>query len=401
VQTNEFTLPEVIAANPYLGYASASIGKWHLGNAATSPTVNGGWPHFSGALGGGVQSYTSWTKTVNGVSTANYTTYATTDNVDDALAWIQQHGTNRWFLWLAFNAGHAPFHKPPDGLHSYDSLSGTQGDITANPRPYYEAMIEAMDTEIGRLLSQVDINDTTVLFIGDNGTPARVIQMPFSNARGKDTLYEGGVRVPFIVAGSGIVNPGRSSDAIVHCVDLYATILELAGALAPAILPTDSRSLASILLNQPFTPAEDAVLMENETSVGQSGLATRRGNFKLIRPNGASEEFYDLASDPLETVNLLTETLNTEQQAALETLRARLDVWRNVPNAQNPRLGAQFSTETPWFANANLSLWRAADVGTTNWTPVSNASVENLGSTIGLTDPQPPPGGAFYRVRAD
>src|SRR4029434_103993 len=113
--------------------------------------------------------------------------------------------------WLAFNAGHAPFHKPPDGLHSYDSLSGTQGDITANPRPYYEAMIEAMDTEIGRLLSQVDINDTTVLFIGDNGTPARVIQMPFSNARGKDTLYEGGVRVPFIVAGSGVVNPGRSS----------------------------------------------------------------------------------------------------------------------------------------------------------------------------------------------
>jgi arylsulfatase A-like enzyme len=79
VQTNEFTLPEVIGANPQLGYATASIGKWHLRSAASSPNTASGWPHFSGALGGGLQSYTSWTKTVNGASTPNYSVHATSD----------------------------------------------------------------------------------------------------------------------------------------------------------------------------------------------------------------------------------------------------------------------------------------------------------------------------------
>jgi arylsulfatase A-like enzyme len=403
LQTNEFTLPEVLAANPQRGYAAASIGKWHLGGGMTGPNINGGWAHFSGALGGAVQSYTSWAKTVNGVSTPNYMTYATSDNVNDARTWIQQRGTNRWFLWLAFNAGHAPYHKPPNALHSYDSLPGTQADITANTRPYYEAMIEAMDTEIGRLLLQVDTNETTILFIGDNGTPGRVIQPPFSSARGKDTLYEGGVRVPFIIAGPEVVAPGRTSEAIVHCADIYATILELAGASLPMALPSDSRSLLPILLNQPFTPAEEAVLMENESGVAmaQSGRAVRRGNFKLIVPTSGSEEFYDLASDPLETANLLAQSLTAEQAAALQALRGKLSVWQNVPNLENAQRGAQFSTETRWFANASLSLWRSGDVAMTNWTEVSNATIQDAGFTIRLADPQPPTGRAFYRARND
>ena len=403
VQTNEFALPEVIGLNLQLGYACASIGKWHLGGAATGPNIAGGWPHFSGALGGALQSYTSWTKTVDGRSTANYSVYATTDNVNDALSWIQQRGTNRWFLWLAFNAGHTPYHKPPNNLHSYDSLSGTQADITANPRPYYEAMIEAMDTEIGRLLSQIDTNQTAVLFLGDNGTPGRVIQPPFSSARGKDTLYEGGVNVPLIVAGPDIANPGRSGDAVVHCVDLYATILELIGAPLPRVLPTDSRSLVPILLNQPFAPTEQAVLMENETSgpVGQSGRAVRYGDFKLIQPTGAAEEFYDLASDPLEATNLLNGALTAEQQSMLDLLRAKLNSWRNVPNAQRPQLASQFVVETAWFANANLSLWRATDLVIGSWTQVTNATVQDLGFTFRIVDPLPPLERAFYRLRND
>jgi arylsulfatase A-like enzyme len=403
LQTNEFTLPEVLAAHPQPGYAPASIGKWHLGGGMTGPNTIGGWAHFSGALGGAVQSYTSWTKTVNGVSTPNYTAYATTDNVNDALAWIQQRGTNRWFLWLAFNAGHAPYHKPPNALHSYDSLPGTQADITANTRPYYEAMIEAMDTEIGRLLSQINTNETTILFIGDNGTPGRVIQPPYSSARGKDTLYEGGVRVPFIIAGPQVVAPGRTSDAIVHCADIYATILGLAGATLPAVLPSDSRSLVPILLNQTFAPAEAAVLMENESAVptAQSGRAVRHGCFKLITPTSGSEEFYDLTSDPLETVNLLAQSLTAEQAAALQVLRGKLSRWQNVPNLENAQRGAQFSTETRWFANANLSLWRSADLAATNWAQVSDAAVQDLGFTIRVTDLQPPTGRVFYRARND
>ncbi|HKQ39790.1 MAG TPA: sulfatase-like hydrolase/transferase, partial [Verrucomicrobiae bacterium] len=403
VQTNEYTLPEVISANAQLSYSCASIGKWHLGGAAAGPNTAGGWPHFSGSLGGALASYTSWMKTVDGRSTPNYSVYATTDNVNDALSWIQQRGTNRWFLWLAFNAGHTPYHKPPNNLHSYDSLSGTQADITANPRPYYEAMIESMDTEIGRLLSQIDTNQTTILFLGDNGTQGRVIQPPFSSSRGKDSLYEGGVRVPFIVAGPDIVNRGRSSDAVVHCVDLYATILDLVGVPLPAVLPTDSRSLLPVLLSQPFTPAERAILVENETTApaGQSGRAVRYSNFKLIQPTGSAEEFYDLARDPLEATNLLLRTLTAEQQATLALLHAKLDAWRNIPNAQRPEVATQFALETSWFANANLSLWRSPDLGSANWIQVTNAMVQDHGFSFRVVDPQPPFSRAFYRLRSD
>jgi arylsulfatase A-like enzyme len=150
--------------------------------------------------------------------------------VNDALQWISQRGTNSWFLWLAFNAGHTPFHKPPNELHSSDALPGTAIHINANPRLYYEAMIEAMDTEMGRLLTNmtrtnanVSLTNTMIIFLGDNGTPRQVIQPPYSASRAKGTLYEGGIRVPLIVAGAGVISPNRVSTEVVHCVDLFAT----------------------------------------------------------------------------------------------------------------------------------------------------------------------------------
>ena len=79
-------------------------------------------------------------------------------------------------LWLAYSAPHTPYHLPPQNLHSRN-LSGTDADINSNPRSYYLAAIEAMDTEIGRLLSSLDqdtLRDTLIIFMGDNGTPGRV-----------------------------------------------------------------------------------------------------------------------------------------------------------------------------------------------------------------------------------
>jgi hypothetical protein len=156
-------------------------------------------------------------------------------------------------------------------------------------------------------------------------------------------------------------------------------------------------------LNQTFSPLEDAVLVENESSapMAQSGRAVRRGDFKLIAPDGGSEEFYDLRADPLESTNLLSGNLTATQSAALDIMRAKLAAWRNVPNLENPQRNAQFSAETPWFANANLSLWRAADLSISNWVQVGNPVVQDLGFTIRLTDPQPPAGKAFYRARSD
>lgn len=401
--TNESTLPELLASSGS-GYACAHVGKWHLAPGGTAPNNIGGWPHFSGSIPGGVQSYTSWARVVNGTQ-ATQTTYATTVNVNDALSWISAQGTTKWFLWLAFNAGHTPLHKPPNDLHSYDSLSGTTQNINNNPRPYYEASIEAMDTEIGRLLAGVNLADTTVIFIGDNGTPNNVIQPPYTSGQGKDTLREGGVRVPFFISGPDVVNPDRTSSALVHVVDVFATVLELAGvnpaAAQPAALPSDSRSLVPILNNQAFTPAQDAVLVElgtTQVANAKSGRAARRGDYKLLRYDDATEEFFNVTADPTETTNLLAGTLTTAQLAAYDDLGARLDAWANMPTLQgSPIAGTTFGVDVGWFYGHAFSLWRSTDLST--WSQVTGATAQDNGSTIRLTDPTPPGDRAFYRVQ--
>ncbi len=411
VRTNEVTLPELLSPT----HRTAAFGKWHLGSGNSGPNAVGGWPHFAGMLNGGfgmsATNFWLWTKVTNGVSRANHFGYATTDNVNDALAWLGQQGTNRWFLWLAFNAPHTPYHLPPTNLcPHYAGLSGTAADIQQNPRRYFEASVETMDTELGRLLANINTNETTVLFLGDNGTVQRVIQPPYNIAgRAKDTLYEGGVRVPFIIAGPDIAQPGRVSTAVVHVVDVFATVLDLAGvnstAVLPRGLPNDSRSLTSILRNEPFTPAEAAVLVEDTaaTPAGSlTGRTARLGSHKLIQWDTGAEEFYDLAVDPLEATNLVSRTFTVAQQTALAELRGKLVAWTNRPEiVGQARAGSPFSVDAGWFVNANFSLWRNSSPATTNWSRVTGAAMQNFGDRIRLTDPQAPGGDTFYRVRQE
>lgn len=196
-----------------------------------------------------MSDYTSWMKVVDGTSQTS-TTYATTDNVNDAVAWIQSQGSQSWFLWLAFNAPHTPLHRPPLELHDYDTISESADNSS---REHYEAMVQAMDTEIGRLLESVDLQETTVIFLADNGTPGAVVQSPFSRTHAKDSIYEGGIRVPLIVTGAGVDASlhGSVNTDLLHACDLYSTILELFGVAPSQVYPTelvlDSRSFLPAL----------------------------------------------------------------------------------------------------------------------------------------------------------
>ncbi|MDF7824959.1 sulfatase-like hydrolase/transferase [Pontiellaceae bacterium B12227] len=329
---SEITLPELFAAQQ-LDYQLASFGKWHLGGGDTGPNDIGGWPHFSGSLGGSLGSvsqprtYYNWTKVVNGVSTSLTDAYATSENVTDAVNWIDDQGTNNWFAWIGFNAAHTPFHKPPTDLHTYSLPIGAP---TNNPRPHFEAMIESMDTEMGRLLAGLDTNDTTIIFLGDNGTDSTVIQPPYDiTGRAKGTLYEGGTHVPMIVAGPDVVAGGRTSDSVVHCADLFATILELAGGSLPASGGEDSRSLVPIFGNQTFAPSNDWILVESDSLLGNTttGRAIRNDQYKLIRIEGRADKFYDMSVDELESTNLLNGSLTAAEQAVYDTFSAQLDSW--------------------------------------------------------------------------
>ena len=152
---DEFTLPDVFEAAES-SYALASFGKWHLTagqGRATDPNVIGGWPHFSGTLGGGLPDYFNYQKVVNGVA-IDVSGYATTETVDDAAAWISLRGSSPWFCWIGFNAAHTPFHRPPQALHNYDSVPNNPTGPAR--RRAYEASLQALDTELARLLKGID-----------------------------------------------------------------------------------------------------------------------------------------------------------------------------------------------------------------------------------------------------
>ena len=332
----EMVIPKALKTTlPVL--ATANVGKWHLSDddngGADNPNLMG-YDYYSGLLSGALSDYYLWDKTVNG-DTSQVDNYATSENVDDAINWLAEQ-TQPWFLWLAFNAPHTPFHLPPMDLHGFDQLTGTTEDIDANPLPYYQAMVEAMDTEIGRLLTYLDARGftekTTIIFIGDNGTPSEVTTAPFDPDRAKGTVYEGGINIPMVIAGPRVVNPGRMVTDLVSTVDLFATILNLfdvnPGDVVPATTTIDSISLLPYIENTDGS-SRITVVSEYFTREGitlpNAAKTIRNWRFKLIRFENGTEEFYNLTRDPFETNNLLDGNLRDFQLNNYNRLRGELD----------------------------------------------------------------------------
>ena len=360
----EFTLPDAFAANSGLDYQLKHIGKWHLGGANTAPCLIGGWPSYAGATGAEVTDFYNWAKvTGSGASatSATSTTYATTDNVNDALAFIatQTAASKPWFTWIAFNAPHSPYHKPLDALHSYDTTVANWATLptAGNEMVHYNAAIEAMDTEIGRLLAGVDLNTTTVIFVGDNGTPALTLQSPFPANRGKFTLYEGGIRVPLIIRGPDVVSPGRASTVLTHVLDVYATILEMAGIDVASTIPNgtvlDSQSLKPVLLNQSVTRPRvfDDYFDLGFPALVDSGRVARDAQYKLTRLKNGTDRFYDLSADPYEATNLVG-SMNTAQTTAYNSLITQLADVNTAPTIST----VANQTTTPGVATSALAF---------------------------------------------
>jgi len=336
IEPDEITLPMMLDAHPALGYTHANIGKWHLSanNNSGDDTPNRmGWGHFSGIISGGVQDFFSWSKIVNGRE-IYVERYATTSLVDDAIEWVdQQEGP--FFLWMAFNAPHSPFHVPPEGLHTQDL--GRQGACPQNrDQTCYRAAIEAMDAEIGRLLGALSPEvraQTNIIYLGDNGTPGQVVQSPVTSNRAKASLYEGGAHVPFVIAGPAVVDGGRRVEAVMDVTDVFATVLELAGvpsnALVPAGTEIDSVSLVPYLQNPgqaPLRPWAMTQLLAWRNQRTNVGKAVRDAHFKLIRFDDGDEEFYELRVDPFEGNELLASgPLAGDAQTSYTALAAVLD----------------------------------------------------------------------------
>jgi len=339
--TEEYTLPMAFRANEALGYSTAAIGKWHLAD-----TRNGwldhpnrvGFDHYSGLITGTTGTYFSWNEVVNGETTGE-TGYTPADKADDAIAWIAEQGDEPWFMWFAFNLPHTPIHLPPEDNWQADHSDLDSGTISADDSDaYFDAMMEAMDTQIGRLLASMDdtVRDNTyVIFLGDNGTSGGQVRAPFQNGRAKGTIYEGGVNTPLIITGPGI-EPGTVPDALVNSSDLFLTIMEMAGIDPDETIPDDvthdSVSFMPVLSN-PEGPSPRDWIYVDEFFGGFAGVETadyamRNERYKLLRFDG-NEEFYDLDVDPYEHIDLLAGELSSEERVEYLALREEISRLRS------------------------------------------------------------------------
>jgi arylsulfatase B len=322
------TILQAVSKAP-TNYATAVIGKWHVSGRNADPNIPAqfGAQYYAGFLTGALTDYYAWDVIINGTQHPE-TRYSTTALTDYAIDWV---GTQKqpWFLWLAYNAPHTPFHVPPAGLYTQSGLN--QGDLVTaqNVLKMYFAAAEALDHELGRLLVSLpdDVrSNTTVFFIGDNGTPQCVIQAPFSATHAKDSIYEGGIHIPMIVAGAGVTRIGQREAALINSTDLFATFADIAQ--VKQSLPADSISFASALTSTAFKGRTHAYM--DFRSDGKVITAIRDARYKLIEFDESQRQLFDLQADPYETNDLLATTTTITTNAIVDALIAKREALQVV-----------------------------------------------------------------------
>ena len=325
-------------------YAHALFGKYHLAGGNSSnldPRAGVSYPqapgilqhlrdigvtNFRGFVSGGIDDYFDWvTWDTNAPPIAN-TTYAATGLTDIAIDFIHEQDTTRpnqpWFAYQSYNSPHFPNQVPPRELHSVDlgPIGNPAPGVVSNTLPNYKAMIQSLDTEIGRLLEEVDLETTTVIFIGDNGTPANVKDTGTGVRGSKGSVYEGGVHVPLIVAGAGVTRRGRE-DALVVSSDLFATILSLTGVSVSQV--NDSYSFKPLLADAAATNGRTHSFTEIGANATSRIWTIRDSRYKLLYTSRRFE-LYDLVADPLEATNLYASAPHAAARATLEAKIAAL-----------------------------------------------------------------------------
>lgn len=318
--TSETLLPARLRA---AGYVTGWIGKWHLGAAPEFAPQKRGFMETYGFIGGG-HRYREWKENAaveytvpverNGVA-VEPPAHLTEALGREAAAFVRRHPGEPWFLYLAFNAPHTPNEPTPERLARFSSI--------ADPlRQKYAAQVSLMDDAIGAALGALrdsgQESRTLVFFFSDNGGPVGINGSDNTPLRGvKGNVYEGGVRVPFVIAWPGKITGGRNDDRPVSSVDVFATALALAGAPMPTDKKYDSVNLLPYLTGEKSGAPHERLFWRNGAL-----LAVREGDWKLVRGAKKPDELYNLASDIGESRDLAA-----ANPAVVARLAGALDAW--------------------------------------------------------------------------
>ena len=320
------------------GYATGFIGKWHLSHRKGAD-ANGPWEpqlrpehqgfdlNIGGCDRGGPPSFFEPYGIPN-IPPRRKGDYLPERLADECISFLRTNQAKPFFLcWWDYSV-HYPIQAPEQLIQKYRQRPGVKD-------PAYAAMIEGMDTAIGRVLQELDFlglaTNTLVLFTSDNGSlfgnePLRA---------NKGFLYEGGIRVPWIVRWPGIVKPGSTCSVPVISTDTYSTLLEAAGLQPVPEQAPDGESLLP-LLRQTGSLQRKALYFHYPNYAfhqrNRLGGAIREGDFKLIRNyDDDSLELYNLAADLGETRNL-----SATHPEMTQRLTAKLESWLKSSGARMP-----------------------------------------------------------------
>lgn len=311
------------------GYSTTHVGKWHLGDRQASidhPRLSG----FDHSIRWqGKNDYFHWTEYVDGEPTKKTGYFP--DSMGRHVIRTITDAQAPFFIYYATKLGHTPYHDPPE---SHRSTKGSLGYA----RVQHRAMVEAIDTVLGDVLSAVDLSTTYVIVLGDNGSPGATVAPPFSLKKNKNSLFESGLSVPFVVAGPGVAQ-GQRCDELVCITDIFATIRELSGLGPPTRGAEDSISFAR-LLKDPSANGERLSLyvhrFPHKGAPGPNQRAVRTKRWKLIEDMRAHKtQLFDLDADPFEQENLAARAEgDSEESEALAKVMTELQArWPDLEPA--------------------------------------------------------------------
>ena len=304
-----------------LGYATIAVGKWHLGNQPENLPTKRGFDEFYGTLNNTPFFHpTNFidSRISNEVRTVTDPNFYTTDAyADRSIDWIEKNKSKPWFLYLPFNAQHAPLQAPKKYLERFPK-------ITDEKRQLFAAMMASMDDAIGRVVGKIRAlgqeENTLIFFIADNGGPTASTTSHNGPLRGfKMTTFEGGPRVPYIAQWKGKIPAGKTYDLPVMNLDVLPTAIIAAGGKTDPSWLLDGVDLMPYLTGKPTSRPHQTLYWRYGPQ-----WAIRHGDLKLVVSKGGSgqPELYDLATDIGESKDLAS-----AQPAKVKELQALWDKW--------------------------------------------------------------------------
>ena len=323
---SQITLADVLKKD---GYATCALGKWHLGIERAYHPMQRGFDEFYGFLGHGGHDYFDLKRTgefynsiLRNYEPIDETSYLTDNLGREAVAFIGRNEKKPFFLYLAFNAVHFPMQAPREVIRKYD---------TGVPnRDILMAMLECENNAIGKVLDELERRkldrNTIVVFVSDNGGARNNSSNNGALRDYKHSVYEGGIRIPFMISWPGRLRADSVSQEPVMFLDIMPTLVAATGAEMPSGRVYEGRNMLPVLTGKSSAPLHDALFWDG----AEEKTAVRSDDWKLVN-NSGKIELFNLRQDVGEKTDLAA-----QKPEMVAQLRQKFDAWSKL-NA--PRIG--------------------------------------------------------------